>query len=125
MRGAIDGSSPLLLRSIITLVVIRLVEQEVRGQLLVLVAREVRLSGLLEVEAQPAQTLDGIALLLGDGNSVGSRRERGVFVAAGLAEQLQELVLVLRYQLGQLRVAGAELLQDRLQHLRLLLDYLT
>jgi len=53
---------------------------------------------------------------------VSSGRERSVLVAAGLAQQLQELVLVLRDELSQLRVARAELLQDRLQHLGLLLN---
>lgn len=110
---------PYLLGSIIVLV--RLIKQEVGSKLLVLVARKVRLRNLLYTETQQAQTINSLALLLRDRNGMRSGREGRVLVAAGLAEQLEELVLVLGDELGELRVAGAELLQYRLEHLRLLL----
>ena len=74
-------------------VIVGLVKEEVGGQLLVLVAGKVGLDGLLAVEAKPTQlqnylsvtlhrqqvkgdtyTLDGIALLLGHGDGLGTRR---------------------------------------------------
>jgi hypothetical protein len=68
-------------------------------------------------------SLNGISLLLGDGNSLGARGERNIIVSI-FTQQLKELVWVRGNQLRQLRVASAELLQDRLQHLRLLLNNL-
>lgn len=104
--------------------ILRLLEQEVCSKLLVLVAGEVSLSSLFAVEAQPTQAFDGVALLFSDLNGVSSGRERCVIVATALAEELEELVLVLSNQLGELGVSGTELLQNRLQHLGLLLDNL-
>lgn len=46
-------------------------------------------------------------------------------IAEVLRQQLQKLLLVLADELRQLRVARANLLKDRLQHLRLLLHQLT
>lgn len=120
-----------------------LVEQEVGGELLVLVAGEVSLDGLIAVESQAAQlyklrqlhdqkqgklvrytyTLDSIALLLSHRNSLSTRRQWSVVVAI-LTEQAEELLRVLGNQLSELGVAGTELLQDRLEHLGLLLDNL-
>ena len=66
-------------------------------------------------------TLDSITLLLGHRDGLRTGRQRGVVVAI-FTQQAQELVRVLRNEKCQLGVAGAELLQDRLQHLRLLLN---
>lgn len=68
--------------------------------------------------------LDSIALLFGDGDSLGSRGQ-GRIVIAVLAKQTQELLRVLCDEVGELRIAGAKLLENGLQHLRLLLDDLT
>ena len=66
---------PLLLRETFSLsarsrrlviLIIRLFEEEVGGQFLVLVASEVGLDDLVPREAESAQPLNGIALLLGD-----------------------------------------------------------
>lgn len=123
-----------------------LVEKEVGGELLVLVAGEVSLDGLVAVETEAAQlftkknqyhchpqrfsqgprstyTLDSIALLLSHGNRLSSRGKRSIVVAI-LTEQTQKLLRVLGNQLSQLRVASAKLLQDGLEHLWLLLDHL-
>lgn len=123
------------------LVIIRLVEQEVGSEFFVLVAGEVSLDGLVAVEAQAAKlspvstncldssdgenthSLNGVPLLLGHGDSLSPRGQWGVIISV-LTEQAEELLGVLGYQLGQLRVASSKLLQDRLQHLRLLLDNL-
>lgn len=64
--------------------------------------------------------LNSIALLLGDRNGLGAWRQRDV-VFGILAEQLEESVGVRGNKLGKLGVASAELLQDGLQHLGLLL----
>lgn len=55
---------------------------------------------------------------------MGSRGERSIIVAGRLAKQGEELVGVSGDQLGELRVAGAELLEDGLEHLGLLLHHL-
>lgn len=55
---------------------------------------------------------------------MGSGGEGSVVVTSCLAKQLEELFRILGDQLGKLRIAGAELLQNRLEHLRLLLHYL-
>jgi hypothetical protein len=68
-------------------------------------------------------SLDGVPLLLGHCNSLGSRGQWGIVVGV-LAKQAEELLGILGNELGQLRVARSELLQDRLQHLGLLLDNL-
>lgn len=53
-----------------------------------------------------------------------TRRQRSIVVSI-LTKQAEKLVGVLSDQLGELRVAGTELLEDGLQHLGLLLDDLT
>ncbi len=58
-------------------------------------------------------TLDSIALLLGDRDGLGAGRQRDV-VFGILAEELEESVGVGGDELGKLRVASTELLQDRL-----------
>ena len=69
-------------------------------------------------------TLNSIPLLLRHGNSLRAGGKRRVVVVALLAEQREELLRVLRDELRELRVARAELLQDGLEHLRLLLHHL-
>lgn len=104
--------------------IVRLVEQEVGRQVLVLVAGKVRLHCLVLRETQPDQALNGIALLLGDGNLVGSGGERCVVISGHLTEKAKELFGVLGDELSELGVAGAQLGENRLEHLRLLLDNL-
>jgi hypothetical protein len=53
-----------------------------------------------------------------------ARRQRDIIVSV-LAEQVQELVRVGSDQLSERRVTGAKLLQDWLEHLRLLLNDLS
>lgn len=74
-------------------------------------------------ESGDTYSLNGVPLLLGHGNSLSSWRQGGIVISV-LAEQAEELLGVLSYQLGKLRVASAKLLQDRLEHLGLLLDNL-
>jgi len=100
--------------------VLGLLKEEVGGQLLVLVAREVSLDDKVALEAQATQTLNSFALVLGDGHGLRTRRQRGVLVSV-LGKQLQELLRVLCDHLRQLWVSRADLLQDGLKHLRLLL----
>lgn len=69
-------------------------------------------------------TLNGIPLLLRHGDSLRTGGERRIVVVALLAEQREELLRVLRDELRELRVARAELLQNGLEHLRLLLHHL-
>ena len=75
-------------------------------------------------EAQTGEPLNGIAFLLGHGDLVRPRGQRSVVVAARLAKQGEELIRVLGDRLGELRVAGAELLENGLEHLGLLLHHL-
>lgn len=122
-----------------------MVEQEVCGELLVLVAGEVGLDSLVTVEAEAAElfvpcqilaspekknavivglrtyTFNSIALFFGDGDRLRTRGKRSVVITI-LTKETQELIGVLGDQLGKLGVASPELLQNRLQHLRLLLD---
>jgi hypothetical protein len=65
-------------------------------------------------------TLDRIALLLRDRNRLRTGRERHVVVSI-LSKQGEELLRVLGDELRKLRVAGAQLLQNGLEHLWLLL----
>lgn len=67
--------------------------------------------------------LDSIALLLGDRNSLGTRGERNIVIGI-LTKKLEELVGIRGNELSELRVAGAKLLEDGLEHLWLLLDNL-
>jgi hypothetical protein len=101
-----------------------LIEEEVGGQLLVLVAREVGLNDEVALEAKATQALNSLALFFGDGDLLGTWGKRRVVVRI-LCEQLQELLWVLCYHLRQLRVSCADLLEDRLKHLRLLLYHLS
>ncbi len=112
------------LLGVAALVFIRLVEEEVGRELLILVAGKVSLDRLIAVETKAAQPFDSIALLLGDSNGLGSGGKGRVVVPAALSEEAQELLGILGDQLGQLGVTRAELLKDGLEHLRLLLDYL-
>lgn len=68
--------------------------------------------------------LDSVALLLGHANSLSPRRQRHVIVGI-FTEKLKELLWIRGNQLRQLRVARTELLENGLEHLRLLLDDLT
>lgn len=68
-----------------------------------------------------AYSLYRLTLLFVDKHLLGSRWCRCIIVSF-LAQQLQELLRMLLDQLGQLRVSGAHLLKDGLQHLRLGLD---
>lgn len=61
------------------------------------------------------------SLLLGHANLLSSRRQWRVAVCL-LTEQLQKLLRVLPDQLRQLRVARADLLKDRFEHVGLCLD---
>lgn len=67
-------------------------------------------------------TFNGVSLLLGNVDLVGAW---GKSALPFLTQKLQELLLVLSNQLGNLRVTRSDLLKDRLQHLGLLLDQLT
>ena len=119
------------------LVVLGQIEKEVRGEFLVLVACEVCLDNEVTLEAEAAQlghislsnpalsqiltyALDGLALLLGDVDGVRTRGQGSIFICV-LHEQLHELLGMLLNQLRQLGVTGVDLLQDGLEHLRLLL----
>lgn len=104
--------------------IVRLVEQEVGRQVLVLVAGKVRLHCLVLRETQPNQALNGVALLLGDGDLVGSGGQRCVVISSHLTKKAKELFGVLGDELSELGVAGAQLCENRLEHLRLLLDNL-
>lgn len=66
-------------------------------------------------------SLDGGMLLLSHTDCLGARRQRRILVVV-LAQQVQELALIRGDGLSQLRIAGAELLKDALEHLGLLLD---
>lgn len=68
--------------------------------------------------------LDGITFLFGNRDSLGTRRQGNIIVAI-LSQELEELVGMGGDKLSQLGVASAELLQDRLQHLGLLLNNLS
>lgn len=100
-----------------------MVKEEVGGELFVLVAGKVSLDGLVSVEAEAAQPLDGITLLLGDRNSLGTRGERNIVIGI-FTKKLEELIGIRGNELSKLRVAGAKLLEDGLEHLWLLLDNL-
>lgn len=68
--------------------------------------------------------LDSFTLLLGDVDSV-STRGQGSVVVCILHKQLHKLLRMLLNQLGQLRITRIHLLEDRLEHLRLLLHNLS
>jgi hypothetical protein len=97
-----------------------LIEEEVSGQLLVLVARKVGLDNEVALEAKATQALDSLALLFGDGDGLRTWGQRRVLVSI-LSKQLQKCIGVLCDHLRQLWVSCADLLEDGLKHLRLLL----
>jgi hypothetical protein len=66
-----------------------------------------------------AYTFDGVSLLFRNVNLGCARRKCSIVL---FAQQLKESFLVLANELGNLGVTLANLLKDRLQHLRLLLD---
>ena len=68
-------------------IIVGLVEEEVGGQLLVLVARKVGLDDKIALEAKATQALDSFTLLLGDGDGLGAGWQRRVLVSI-LGEQL-------------------------------------
>lgn len=65
--------------------------------------------------------LDSFPLFLGHADGLSPRRHGRVLVDI-FTQQLKELVGVLSDELRKLRVTGANLLQNRLEHLRLVLD---
>lgn len=65
-----------------------------------------------------AYSLNRLTLFLIDKHFLRSGRCRCVVVGL-LAQQLQELIRMLMDQLGKLRITSTDLLEDRLQHLRL------
>mmetsp|Transcript_14490 Transcript_14490/g.36042 ORF Transcript_14490/g.36042 Transcript_14490/m.36042 type:complete len:305 (-) Transcript_14490:86-1000(-) len=101
--------------------------QHVGGQLLVLVARKVRLHARLAVKAQGLQALDGRVVLRGQLHHHAAAAAHGgqhalvhallVLALARLRQQLQELLLVAVDHLQQLRVGLAQLLQHGHQDL--------
>lgn len=113
--------------------IIRLVEQEIGGELLVLIAGKVGLNSLVAIETKAAQllktgsiscfhiggkssctyTLNSIALLLRHGDRLGTRRQWGILIAL-LTKQAKELIGMMSNELGKLGIASTELLQDRL-----------
>jgi len=106
--------------NLLIVIVIGLVEQEVRGELLVLVTGEVGLDSHVPVESKTAQPLDGLAFLLRDTDSLGARGHGSVVVAI-LCKKLHKTLGILLDYLRQLRVAGSHLLQNWFKHLWLLL----
>lgn len=79
----------------------------------------------LTCSSQPfTYSFNSFSLLLGHTDSLSAGGQSGIVVSI-FAKQVQELIRVCTNQLSQLRVAGTELLQDWLQHLRLLLNDLT
>lgn len=66
-------------------------------------------------------TFNSITLLLSDGDCLCTWRKRGVVITI-LTQKTEELVGVLCDQLSKVRIASPKLLQNGLQHLRLLLN---
>jgi hypothetical protein len=109
------ASEPLLVVQILGLI-----KEEVGGQLLVLVTREISLNHEVALEAKATQTLDSLTLLLCNGNGLCTWGQRRIVVSI-LGKQLQELLRVGCDHLRQLGVALTDLLQNRFKHLGLLL----
>jgi hypothetical protein len=65
-------------------------------------------------------SLNSLTLLLCNTNSLSSWRKWSVIVAI-LTQKLQELFRVLSYERSKLWISSADLLQNRLEHLRVLL----
>lgn len=70
-----------------------------------------------------AHALDSSPLILRNADLLRSRRQWCIPLRI-LRQQLKKLIRILPYQRRKLRIAGANLLQDRLQHLRLRLHNL-
>lgn len=70
---------------------------------------------------ESAYPINRVPFLLCDKHLLSSRRSRCITFGF-LAQQLQELIRMILDHLSKLRVPGANLLEDRLQHLRLSLD---
>jgi hypothetical protein len=122
--------------------ILRLIEEEIGRKLLVLVASEVGLDDQVAGKAEAAQLsilalstfystsqagtypFNSLTLLLGNADRLSPGRQWGILVRI-LSKQLEELLRILVNQLRQLRVSGANLLQDRLKHLGLLLHDLS
>jgi hypothetical protein len=100
--------------------ILGLIKEEVGGQFLVFVTREVSLNHEVTLEAKATQALDSLTLLLCNGNGLCARGQRRIVVSV-LGKQLQELLRVGGNHLSQLGVTLTNLLQDRLEHLGLLL----
>lgn len=77
-------------------------------------------SALVDQNTYP---VDGFSFFFCDKYLLGSGRSRCIIIGL-FAQELQELFRMFLNQLGKLRVTGADLLKDRLQHLRLSLDNL-
>lgn len=69
-------------------------------------------------------TLDCITLFWRNTNVLCARRQRNTLSVVALGEQLHELLGITGNQLRKLRIRGADLLQDVLEHGRLLLNKL-
>jgi hypothetical protein len=69
-------------------------------------------------------SFDRSSLLFGDADGLSSRWEWRIVVTI-FAQELEKLLWVLPNELSQLWVASADLLEDRLKHLGLLLDDLS
>ena len=69
-------------------------------------------------------SLNRISLLFRDRNGVSTRRQLRIILDV-LAQELKELLLILSDELSELRIAVTNLLENRLQHLRLLLNELS
>lgn len=130
--------------------IVRLVEQKVRREFFVFVARKVSLDDEVALEAKTAQLpkqlqsattlhhtedlkiksaethpFDGFPFFLGNGHTLCTWRQREAFlVVSTFGQQLHELFRIARNHLSERRVAGSNLLQHILEHLRLLLDEL-
>ena len=132
------------------LVIIWLFEQKVGGELFVLVTCEVCLDHLVAGKAKSAESFDRITLLLRNTNRGSTRWERTSITHATngiasdvlasmlvhsvlqrlrvkpyLGQQLEKLFLILPNNLSKLWIAFSNLLEDRLEHGRLLLNKLT
>jgi hypothetical protein len=75
-------------------------------------------------EQRITYSLDGFPLLLGYADGLSTWGKSGIVICV-LTQKVQELIRVSGNQLSELGVAGAELLQNGLQHLWLLLDDLS
>jgi hypothetical protein len=91
------------------IIIIWLIKQEVCGQLLVLVARKVRLNGLILSKPETDESLDCVTLLFSNGDLVCARRKRCIVFSGRLTQKGKELFGVLRDELSKLGITGAQL----------------